>query len=161
MKGIGVTDRLRGDRRGVSVALTHVLTMGITSVLIAGLIITAGGAVETQRERAVEGELTTIGERIGTELTALDRVADPTNSTMTVETSHPERVVNSRYRVRLTSNYGDCRSDACLVLESRAIEAPVVIPVRDDIDTVESTAFGGEIRLVHNGTAVRVERAQP
>jgi hypothetical protein len=135
--------------------------MGITSVLIAGLIITAGGAVETQRERAVAGELATIGERIGTELTALDRVADPTNTTMTVVTSHPKRVVNSRYRVRLTSNHGDCRTDACLVLESRAIEAPVVIPVRDDVDTVESTAFGGEIKLVHNGTAVRVERAQP
>ncbi|RLM51691.1 MULTISPECIES: hypothetical protein [Halorubrum] len=135
--------------------------MGITSVLIAGLIITAGGAVETQRERAVEGELTTIGERIATELTALDRVADPTNSTMTVETSHPERVVNSRYRVRLTSDSGDCRTDTCLVLESRAIGAPVVVPVRDDIDTVESTAFGGEIRLVHNGTAVRMERSQP
>lgn len=160
MNGDDRSSRFRGDRRGVSIALTHVLTMGITSVLIAGLIISAGGAVETQRERAAQGELTTIGERLGTELTALDRVAGSTNSTMTVETSHPERVVNSRYRVRLTSNHSDCRTDACLVLETRAIENPVVISVRDDVDTVESTALGGEIRLVHNGTAVRVEDAR-
>ncbi|ELZ43695.1 hypothetical protein C464_16137 [Halorubrum coriense DSM 10284] len=155
-----VTERLLEDRRGVSVALTHVLTMGITSVLIAGLIITAGGAVETQRERAVQGELTTIGERLGTELTALDRAAESTNSTMTVETSHPERVVNTRYRVRLTSNHSDCRTDACLVLDARTTETPVVIAVRDGIDTVESSALGGELRLVHNGTAVRVAEAR-
>jgi hypothetical protein len=160
MIGNEATNRLYHDQRGVSIALTHVLTMGITAVLISGLIIAAGGAVETQGERAAQGELTTIGERLGTELTALHRVAGPTNSTMTIETSHPERVVNTGYRVRLTSNYSNCQTDACLVLETRAIETPVVISIRDDIDTVESTAQGGEIRLVHNGTAVRLEGAQ-
>jgi len=149
--------RLWTDQRGVSIALTHVLTMGITAVLTAGLIITAGGAVDAQRERAVQGELTTIGERLVTELTELDRVAGSTNSSMTVETSHPERVVNSRYRVRLASNNSDCQTDTCLVLEAQQAEALIVISLRDDIDTVDSAAGGGEIRLVHDGAKVRIE----
>jgi len=148
------------DNRGVSVALTHVLTMGITAVLISGLTISAGVAVDTQGERAMQGELTTIGERLGTELTELDRVANTTNSTVEIKTSHPDRVVNSRYRVRLTSNHSDCQTDSCLVLRARMAESPVVIALSDGIDTAESSVQGGDIRLVHTGTKVRLEGGQ-
>jgi len=148
------------DQRGVSVALTHVLTMGITAVLISGLIIAASGVVDTQQERAVQGELTTIGERLVTELTALDRVASSTNSTMTVETSHPEMVVNSRYQVQLISNSSACQTGSCLVLDAQRAESSVIISIEEDINTINSTVSGGEIRLVHDGAEVQIEGEQ-
>jgi len=149
--------RLLTDQRGVSVVLTHVLTMGITAILITGLIIAASGVVDTQRERAVQGELTTIGERLATELTALDRVASSTNSTMTVETSHPEMVVNSRYQVQLISDSSACQTGSCLVLDAQRAEASTIISINKDINIINSTVSGGEIRLVHDGAEVRIE----
>lgn len=149
--------RLLTDQRGVSVVLTHVLTMGITAILITGLIIAASGVVDTQRERAVQGELTTIGERLATELTALDRVASSANSTMTVETSHPEMVVNSRYQVQLISDSSACQTGSCLVLDAQRAEASAIISINKDINIINSTVSGGEIRLVHDGAEVRIE----
>jgi len=148
------------DQRGVSVALTHVLTMGITAVLITGLIIAASGVIDTQRERAVQGELTTIGERLAAELTALDRVANSTNSTMTIETAHPKMVVNSRYQVRLISDSSVCQTGSCITLNAQGAEASVVISIDENINVINSTVSGGEIQLIHDGTEVQIKGEQ-
>lgn len=142
---------MRSDTRGVSVALTHVLTLGITALLVSGLIIAVGGAVDTQREHAIEGELTTIGERLATEITAIDRTANATGANLTVETAHPERVVDTPYRVSLTDSAAGCGTDACLVLESSDPEVAVVVPVSNGVDAEASTASGGAVTIHHDG----------
>lgn len=142
---------MRSDTRGVSVALTHSLTLGITALLVSGLIFAVGGAVDTQRERAVEGELTTIGERLATEIAAIDRTANVTGANLTVETAHPERVVDTPYRVSLTDAAAGCGADACLVLEASDPSVRVVVPVSNGVDVEPSTAPGGDVTIHHDG----------
>jgi hypothetical protein len=145
---------MRADTRGVSVALTHSLTLGITALLVSGLIFAVGGAVDTQRERAVEGELTTIGERLATEITAIDRTANATGANLTVETAHPERVVGTPYRVSLNDSASGCDADACLFLETRDPRVSVVVPVANDVDVTASSAPGGAVAIMHDGEGV-------
>lgn len=152
---------MRSDTRGVSVALTHSLTLGITALLVSGLIFAVGGAVDTQRERAVEGELTTIGERLATEITAIDRTANATGANLTVETAHPERVVETPYRVSLNDSSAGCGADACLVLQTTDPDVAVVVPVANGIDVEASTAPGGAVTIHRDGDATSIGGGDP
>ena len=58
------------DRRAVSVTITHVLTIGITTILISGLLIGTGTLLDSQKDRATYDEKSTIGDRLAGEITA-------------------------------------------------------------------------------------------
>ncbi|WP_049907012.1 DUF7266 family protein [Halovivax asiaticus] len=136
------------DDRGVSIAVTHVLTVGITAILISGLLIAGSTLLETEQERSTESTLETIGERLAGEIAAVDQTTDGDDS-ITVTTSHQRSVGGSGYTVSLTDNCGKyplIDSSPCLVLEASATE-PVAIPLalEGDIDT--ATVDGGEIQV--------------
>ncbi|AGB15907.1 hypothetical protein Halru_1293 [Halovivax ruber XH-70] len=143
--------RFDRDDRGVSIAVTHVLTVGITAILISGLLIAGSTLLETEQERSTESTLETIGERLAGEIAAVDQTTDGTDS-ITVTTSHQRSVGGSGYTVSLTDKCGQyplIDTSPCLVLEASATE-PVAIPLalEDDIDT--TTVDGGEIHVTRD-----------
>jgi 1-aminocyclopropane-1-carboxylate deaminase/D-cysteine desulfhydrase-like pyridoxal-dependent ACC family enzyme len=151
-------DRLRDDRRGVSITVSHVLTIAITAVLISGLIIAATGALTGQRERAARSQLDTVGQRLAFEVEQVDSLAARGNDTAAaLNTDHTNWIVNSRYEVTL-ANDADCDTasgagtDTCLVLTVSGLETRTVVGIDVSAPITESTAPGGEVRIVYDGT---------
>jgi hypothetical protein len=146
------------DDRGLSTAVTSVLTLAILTVLVVGLIISTTGFVEGQRERAARSELTIIGERTANELVGVDRIANG-SGTVRLETDHTDMVVGEPYTVTLTDDDGRCGvSMPCLVMQSDALPEGVVVPVRVDAPVRESTAPGGEVSIVYDGSELALGR---
>lgn len=144
--------RLRDDSRGVSITVGHVLTIGITTVLVAGLIITAAGALTGQRERAAQSQVETIGQRFAFEVEQVDALATAGNDTnATLTTDHTDWIVNSRYEVTLTNDSAVCPGSSCLSLTVSGVEITEIVGVDVSAPIEESTATGGEIRIVYDG----------
>jgi hypothetical protein len=149
--------RFRDDRRGISVAVTHILAIGITTILLAGLLISAGSVLDRERENAARDELHTIGDRIGGEMSSVDRAGTPdAYERIELETNHPSRVSGSTYTVRLRDgtvcdvNYVD-HHDGCLVLSTSELNDDVVVPLEfdDGTNVVEGAANGGDVFIVY------------
>ncbi|RXK49472.1 DUF7266 family protein [Halorientalis pallida] len=92
----------RSDTRAASIALNHALTLGITAILISGLIIGAGQLVTRQEERVSERGLTDVNEVLVSEIQQVDRMA-ATGSPSAVRSSVslPSRIGGGGYNIEL------------------------------------------------------------
>ncbi|WP_135819975.1 DUF7266 family protein [Halostella litorea] len=151
----------RGDDRAVSVAVTHVLATGIVTILLSGLLITAGNVLDNQQRSTARDQLDTIGDRVSAEISSLDRAATPGgDERITVDTTHPSRVSGATYTVRLRTGpdcsgplIDDSTTDACLVLSTSMLSDDRVVPVDVDPSKVDpGSASGGDIRIVYDST---------
>ncbi len=152
------------DDRGVSTALTHVLTIGITTILISGLFIGTTTMLESQKDRAAYQEMETIGERLGAEITAVDQAANRSSNGMTnVTVSHPDTVAGSSYRIELA--HGSCDTwsrDTCLILSAGQTSEDVEVPFKNVTAVEPTTVTGGDIEITYNATGddeIRMEEA--
>ncbi|SFC10631.1 hypothetical protein SAMN05444422_104298 [Halobiforma haloterrestris] len=156
------TDTGTEHERGVSVAVTHVLTIGITTILIAMLLTSGATLLESETERSAESSLETIGERLADEIENVDRMAHGDTHSVRVTTEHPGTVANSRYTVELLGS-DDCEDDdaplldgstECLRLTADEIERPVYVPVVVETDIGdEGPVNGGTIEIVYDGNS--------
>lgn len=100
----------RSDDRGVSVAVTHVLTISITMLLMMGLLVGAGDMLERHQQQAVESGLRDVGESLTSELSAVDQLAAKTDETnVTSRIALPERVGGDTYTLELVADSGSAR----------------------------------------------------
>ena len=143
---------IRQDR-AVSIAVTHVLTIAITTVLISGLLIAAGSMLEGQQDRSAEQSLETVGERIAGEIAGAEQAAGD-DGTVTVTADHPSRVASERYTVTVHENNSDTCEDAplleghtaCLELESTGgVTVYVPAPIGELDIGADRSASGGKI----------------
>ena len=138
-----------GADRAVSVTVGYVMTLAISTLLLSGLFVAGGSFVETQRERAAQGELTVVGERIAADLGTVDRLAADTASggDLTVDRplTLPDRVSGTGYRIRIAAS--DTRGT--IVLESDGTDATVEVPFRtsEDVGVRNATVDGGNLRI--------------
>lgn len=113
------------DRRAVSVTITHVLTIGITTILISGLLIGTGTLLDSQKDRATYDEKSTIGDRLATEITAVSHSAAESSEDDVIEvrTEHPRQLSGGQYFIKIID--GDScvwDGDYCLELRSGQTE---------------------------------------
>lgn len=89
--------------RALSVAVTHALTVAISTILVSGLIIGAGTLLESQEQNVGEDQLREVGSDAVTYVNTLDRLnGTGENVTVTVAPDYPERIVGSyRYTIQL------------------------------------------------------------
>ena len=148
-------DRLSGRQqasdRGLSVAVNHVLTIGITTVLIAGLLIGMGSMLDTQTDRSTERSLETIGERLAGEITSADRLGSE-GGNVTISTDHPRTVTESTYRIQPHEECEDAplvsESTSCLELSAGGgvtAYVPIAVNATLDGDSVQ----GGPVDVVY------------
>lgn len=152
------------DDRGVSVAVTHILAIGITVVLIGVLFVGMGSLVDTQTDRSAESSLETIGERLAGEIASVDRQGG------TVTAEHPARVSQMSYQVELLEN---CHQDEhepplidedtelpCLRLTASGADAEVFVPFTAESDLEESSVRGGTIDVIYDEAADEIRLAE-
>ena len=129
--------------RGVSTALGYVLNLGVATLLVTALLLSAGTLVEDQRDRAASTELDVVGERLVADLAAADRLArtnDP--STVRVEADVPVRVAGSYYTVRVNESNNDT-----IVLDADQSDVQVVVPFETTTEVLPSTVDGGDLAV--------------
>ncbi|AHF99047.1 hypothetical protein HALLA_09345 [Halostagnicola larsenii XH-48] len=154
----------RRDDRAISIALTHALTLGIATVLVATLLVSAGVLLEGETDRSVRESLETTGERLAADVLRVDGLgtAHGTTDEATVTVDYPETAANSRYRVAIV----DCdeleqalsAGEYCLELTAQATGQSVSIPLGEleasvDADT---SVRGGTIAIGHDGEKLGV-----
>lgn len=154
----------RRDERGVSTALSHALTLGIATVLVALLLSSAGTLLETGTDRGVRDALETTGERLAVDVLRVDgsNVTDGT-TTATITVEYPTTVANSRYRIALVDDCDDLgqslsAGEHCLELTPQRTDQSVYVPLGDldaNVDT-DASARGGTIVIGFDGTELSV-----
>lgn len=153
---------LFADDRAVSVTVGYVLNLAVATLLLSGLFIAGGSFVENEREQAVQGELTVVGERVAADLMTVDRLARTasTPSELTIErtTDLPPRVSGVGYRLTIAEN----GTAGTIRLESERVDSTVEIPFRSsETVTFENTTVAGgnlEIRYEWDDGAAAGER---
>lgn len=135
---------LQSDDRAVSIAVTHVLTIGITTILITGLLVGGSGLLRDEKADATRTELRTIGNRMASEISSAYYSADSGSSTETVvRLTHPEYVAGDNYRVEIRKGDANCdvpgqaaptpSEEQCLVLSTPGGDDEVVVPLDPNI----------------------------
>ena len=143
--------------RAVSVTVGYVLNLAIASLLLTGLFVAGGSFVQSEREAAIEGELTVVGERVAADLMTVDRLANASEnpSELTVErrAELPTRVSGVEYTVSLVPD-GGADGAHLLRLESDRVDVVVEIPVRAAEPVDEATVEGGDVTIEWDDGAV-------
>jgi len=146
------------DDRGVSVAVSHIMTIAITAILISGLMFGAGSLLEGEKDRSAGQSLETIGEGLSGEISSVDRLADEETETLRVTVDHPQRVSGSQYTIDLED--GDCSAPLvdgqCLVLTSHGGDVEVGVPVNASAD-LEGSVTGGTLVIEYDEGTISLE----
>jgi hypothetical protein len=143
--------------RGVSAVFGYVLTLGISTLLVSGLIIAAGGFVDNQRELTSRSELRVIGQQVSGDIAAADRLVRSGGSTRTEITRQiPERAVGSQYTVAVRTDGGG-PTPAYLELRTVRPEVTVEVGIANETVVAGSEVGGGEIVVRYDRSAGHLE----
>ena len=142
--------------RAVSPVFGYVLTLGISTLLVSGLLIAATGFVDTQRERTTESELQVVGQQVSADIAAADRLHRTDGATdVVIERDLPESVVGSQYTVFVRSD-SNGPTDAYLRLTTARPNVTVEVGVASETNVADSAVGGGEIEISYDGSALEV-----
>lgn len=132
----------------MSVTVGYVLNLAIAALLLTGLFVAGGSLVEGEREAAVEGELTVIGERLVADVQTVDRLVsasdDPDAVVVERRVELPERVSGTEYVVTVAET---ADGDDVLRLASDRVDVVVELPLRTDESVLETTVDGGDVTV--------------
>lgn len=129
--------------RAVSTAVGYVLTLGITTVLVSGLLLAAGGVVEDRREATTRNTLEVVGQRLAASLMSADRLATTDGTrTVAVTVDLPERIAGSGYSVRVDG------SSSTLVLDADRTDATRRVSFVASTPVASTKVSGGRLRIV-------------
>lgn len=140
------------DDRAVSPVFGYVLTLSIATLLVGGLLVSAGGFIDDQRRDTGESELQVVGQQISADIAAADRLnrtagADDVRIGRTI----PREVVGSHYTVEVVDEGGPTSPHLELRMDRPEVTVEVGIASKSAIQ-VGASADGGRIEVVVEGT---------
>ena len=148
--------RAPADERAVSPVFGYVLTLSVATLLVGGLLISAGGFIDDQRRNTAESELQVIGQQISADIAAADRLARTDGAEdIRVGRTIPQAVVGSHYSVEVVENGGPTSPYLELSTSRPDVTVAVGIASRTTVST-GGTADGGRIVVVYNATSSEV-----
>lgn len=137
---------LQSDNRGVSPVFSYVLTLSVASLLVGGLLISAGGFVDDQRKNTAKSELQVIGQQVSADISAADRLARTATTEdiddIRVRRGLPQEVVGTPYRIEVVHSGGS--SEPQLRLSSPQLDVVVTVGIASKI-AVDGSADGGDV----------------
>jgi hypothetical protein len=146
---------MMADERAVTPAVTHAMTIGISTILITGLLIGAGQLMDDQQSYVVEGGLENVGGAITSELVRVDQF-DKTgvDSDITLTASHPSKVGGQTYDIIL-----DPGSDETTLHLNATDQSELTVLTRFDNETAvcPSVVDGGTVVVAYNVSASCLE----
>ncbi len=153
---------LRSDDRGVSTTVSYTLAMGITVVLVGGLVFSFGGFMDGNIDQATDSELRVLSEGVATELTKVDTIVERSDGTGTYATllKLPPGVAGSSYTITVADEPCPFEQEfnPCVIVEtdSRVQHVPV-----DLNQNVSGTVDGGELWIVAEAGGIELREERP
>lgn len=141
--------------RATTIALNYVLVLGISAILVSGLIIAGGTFVEDQRENVVRGELNVIGTHISGNLEQVDRYvsAGEGDTVAHVNQSFQRQVTGENYEINFVGNDGGPLPPQ-LVLSTPTTDVTVRVNASVRADVEDSRARGGVVSVFYEDGAL-------
>lgn len=155
------TDRAAASNtdRAVSTTLSYVLALGITGILISGLLVAGGGLVEDQRDRTLENELRVVGQQLAADLETADAlVRSAPSGTVRLDRQLPPRVVGSSYVVEIADEDGDGDTEV-IHLSTSNPDVTVSVSFATRTTVAAESVSGGDVRIVYTDGELVVEHA--
>jgi len=151
----------RSRSRGVSTTLGYVLALGITAVLVTGLLVAGGSFLDDQRDRVVREELQVIGQQMVSGVEAADRlaVAGSSDAAVAISIRLPARVAESGYSVELVPDGGGTAVQ--LTADNPDVTVTAGFVVRTAVDTGDSVRGGDVVVYVTDADALAIRGADP
>lgn len=141
------------EDRGVSTVVGYSITLGITTLLVAGLLIATGGYVQDQRETVVRTELRVVGNQLASDLTSADALGRRGADTLELDRRLPGTVAGSSYTVAV--NPAGCST--CLVLLSHEPEVRVTVDFTTSAPVTANNVTGGPVVVTYDGAGPTLE----
>lgn len=138
------------DNRATSTSLDYALTLGISTVLVVGLLLAGGTFVETQRAGVVDSELRVLGQRLAGDIATADRIVQSSSGSTDIRiTTHmPERVAGSMYSIEVVTDDGN----ASLRLETHQQDRSVIVPVANRTAVAPGTISNADVAVVYTSS---------
>lgn len=151
--------RLTPDTRGASIPLTHAMTLGITALLMASLLVGAGTFLSNQQETVAREQLGDVAGDVVGQLNTLDRLnATGEAVSATFEPSYKRTAGGAPYNIALIPDGAGPSTRATLFVNSTAMDHPISMPIEMDTTMVEGRARGENptLWLCDDGSGDRV-----
>ena len=139
--------------RAVSTTLGYALTLGITTLLITGLLVGMGGFIEDQRERAIRSELEVVGQQLAADVEAGDRFVGAGDTDFAVQRSLPNDVVGVSYRISVVVD----GMDTYLRLSTSNPAVTVEVDMALTASIAETTVTGGQVVVTYDAGSGNLE----
>jgi hypothetical protein len=140
---------MRGDTRAVSPAVTQALTIGISTILITGLLLGGSSFVDTKRENTVRQGLQDIGAGVASDLVRLDQFETSTAAgSISFTSRYPDRIGGENYLIRLLP--GPDRTS--IYINSTSSDLGTVIRFENETNVCGGRTAGGEIAVVYDAS---------
>ena len=154
------------DDRAVSVTVSYTLTLMIATLLIGGLLMSTGGLLETQTERALYEELDVVGQTLAANLMSADRLVtvsqhdadeisgfDTDEIDVQVESVLPDRVAGTSYTIHVRAGNESELGELTLRSQSPEIEVTVPFVAKHIAEEYDERLRGGDVEIYTvNGT---------
>lgn len=134
------------DDRGVSTVLGFVLTLGITSLLVIGLLVGTSGFVDGQRQSTIRDEMQVLGQQVAADIAAADRLVRAGGDTVAIDRPLPSDVTGLSYQMTI-----DAGPPVTITLATSNPDVSVEVTVRTVTDVAGGTTLnGGDIEVVYD-----------
>ncbi|MFW6384532.1 MAG: DUF7266 family protein [Halodesulfurarchaeum sp.] len=144
--------------RAVSVAVTHVLAIGITTILIVGLLTAAGGLAKDEQEQSAREQLRMVGSSMASQIEHADALGRR-GANVSVREDFEGTVSGKSYTVDFETG-SECDAatidtDACLVLNLSNSDVSATVGVSNRSAVTFEHLGSGTVRIVSEpgGTA--------
>lgn len=152
---------LGSDDRGVSTAVSYTIAVGITVILVAALLLSLGGLMDSQSDRTTDSELRVVGEGVATDLTKVDRLMNGLDEgdELAMRIDGPDRIAGQSYRVTLTDSSVTCSAPPCVEVATN--ERSYLVNVDLETSVTERTIPGGTIWIVAHEDGILIQENRP
>lgn len=131
------------DTRAISFNVGYIINVGITAVVIIGLITGVGTVLDSQQDRAVKHQAEVIGDQVAGAVMATDRLGSVGDGTDAVVTRNlPNEVVGTPYKIRLV----ELPSGPHVMVDALGGQYVATVPLQTDAD-IKQTAVPGRSKL--------------
>jgi hypothetical protein len=139
----------RPDTRATSITVTYTMTVAISAVLIMGLLVSAGGLVDRQRERLTQLQFEDIGTEVTSELVAVDQfVTASGEDSVSNRLTLPTHVAGNPYDLVLTT----AGATATLSVAAGGGSTSLSFDLQPQSDVCPTAIDGGAILVRYNAT---------
>lgn len=140
---------MRGDTRAVSPAVTQALTIGISTILITGLLLGGASFIDGKQENIVRQGLQDVGAGVASDLVRLDQYnTSGVSNSLSYSSEYPDRVGGEGYRISLSPG----ADKSTISVNSTSSSLGTEIRFANSTAVCTSSVRGGQIAVAYNDT---------